>query len=194
MIYPWYTYCIISMYGYSCHSAPAAPAWWSQPSGVRKRQPWRFFEMKSLWNRHVLPSRSPGFQLKVPTPWLCDHKTIWDSIWNHCFEDKVHFSKYFIVSTSKSWHLNKLGTAKRNGLETDVPVGQSTQTDSQSAGELPTSSQDVRLVRLVGQGSYGSVYFSLWSGAAVACKVSWNYRWLIRVGTAPKINSVVATV
>lgn len=31
--------------------------------------------------------------------------------------------------------------------------------------------QDVRLVRLVGQGSFGCVYFSLWSGAAVACKV-----------------------
>ncbi|CAJ1392150.1 unnamed protein product [Effrenium voratum] len=31
--------------------------------------------------------------------------------------------------------------------------------------------EDVRLLRLVGQGSFGSVYFSLWSGAAVAVKV-----------------------
>eukprot|EP00931_Biecheleriopsis_adriatica_P026578 TRINITY_DN1615_c0_g1_i3.p1 TRINITY_DN1615_c0_g1~~TRINITY_DN1615_c0_g1_i3.p1 ORF type:complete len:883 (-),score=131.88 TRINITY_DN1615_c0_g1_i3:106-2754(-) len=31
--------------------------------------------------------------------------------------------------------------------------------------------EDVRLVRLVGSGSFGSVYFSLWSGASVAVKV-----------------------
>eukprot|EP00440_Ansanella_granifera_P041370 gb/GFBE01044861.1/.p1 GENE.gb/GFBE01044861.1/~~gb/GFBE01044861.1/.p1 ORF type:complete len:878 (+),score=165.67 gb/GFBE01044861.1/:1-2634(+) len=31
--------------------------------------------------------------------------------------------------------------------------------------------EDVRLIRLVGQGSFGSVYFSLWSGAAVAVKI-----------------------
>ncbi|CAE7568423.1 Kctd7, partial [Symbiodinium natans] len=38
--------------------------------------------------------------------------------------------------------------------------------------KTPTSPfRDVRLVRLVGQGSFGSVYFSLWSGAAVAVKM-----------------------
>eukprot|EP00930_Biecheleria_cincta_P038361 TRINITY_DN26364_c0_g2_i1.p1 TRINITY_DN26364_c0_g2~~TRINITY_DN26364_c0_g2_i1.p1 ORF type:complete len:853 (-),score=122.70 TRINITY_DN26364_c0_g2_i1:71-2599(-) len=35
----------------------------------------------------------------------------------------------------------------------------------------PSPFDDVRLVRLVGSGSFGSVYFSLWSGAAVAVKV-----------------------
>jgi len=42
-----------------------------------------------------------------------------------------------------------------------------------SVGTRPPTSpfQDVRLVRLVGQGSFGAVYFSLWSGAAVAVKI-----------------------
>lgn len=42
--------------------------------------------------------------------------------------------------------------------------GSTKPTNSSSA----VAREDVRLLRLVGQGSFGSVYFSLWSGAAVA--------------------------
>jgi len=70
-------------------------------------------------------------------------------------------------------------------LQMRLPTGRSVsegggldrdQGTSAAALAVPTKTptppfRDVRLVRMVGQGSFGSVYFSLWSGAAVAAKI-----------------------